>query len=121
VVVEAAAWAEWIINNKVGTARRAVRSDARAARPYQRNRKSSAAGSNFSRVFICTKVAKRFGVRRQSAAATALSHGVAHRNDCGIYSQSGVALRLPPQSKMQARGFHEIPAFRARFFCRIFM
>jgi len=34
-----------------------------------------------------------FGVRRQSAAATALS------DDAACSFQSGVALRLPPQSK----------------------
>jgi hypothetical protein len=39
-----------------------------------------------------------FGLRRQSAAATALSGGV----ECSVVQsafQSGVALRLPPQSK----------------------
>jgi hypothetical protein len=37
---------------------------------------------------------KRFGVRRQSEATTALSHGMAR-----LKVKSGVALRLPPQSK----------------------
>jgi hypothetical protein len=39
-----------------------------------------------------------FGVRRQSAVATALSERVADLNVQPL-SQSGVALRLPPQSK----------------------
>jgi hypothetical protein len=38
-----------------------------------------------------------FGLRRQSAAATALSDGVA-RSILQSVLQSGVALRLPPQS-----------------------
>jgi threonine synthase len=40
----------------------------------------------------------RLGVRRQSAAATALS-GQAVRTSLNAARKSGVALRLPPQSK----------------------
>jgi len=43
-------------------------------------------------------VVSDFGLRRQSAAATALSDGVV-RLIVQSVSQSGVALRLPPQSK----------------------
>jgi hypothetical protein len=42
-----------------------------------------------------------FGLRRQSAAATALSEGIAGSIVQGSI-KSGVALRLPPQSKMAA-------------------
>jgi hypothetical protein len=44
------------------------------------------------------EINRLFGVRRQSAAATALSEGVANLIVQPV-SQSGVALRLPPQSK----------------------
>jgi hypothetical protein len=47
-----------------------------------------------------------FGLRRQSAAATALSNGVARSIvQPNSNSQSGVALRLPPQSKKFGCGY----------------
>jgi hypothetical protein len=54
-------------------------------------------------------LAAAFGLRRQSAAATALSDNVA-RSIVQSAPQSGVALRLPPQSKIVT--LHFMPADR---------
>jgi hypothetical protein len=59
---------------------------------------------------ISTNVDCLFGLRRQSVAATALSTLVEAAKIWNAFCQSGVALRLPPQSKT----WRQIGQFRLR-------
>jgi DNA-binding XRE family transcriptional regulator len=51
-------------------------------------------------------------VRRQSAAATAFSHDVTHKNDCGVSSQSGVALETEKYDPSLPRAFKVARLFK---------